>query len=88
MSHSKMTKRGYSLYIDKWNPSAKKYINTCALCGYRGYNPIIEDEGFIREFNDIGDLEYMAVYSELKKTLKALPLDSMGRCGVCAAKQM
>ena len=24
MSHSKTTKKGYSLYIEKWNPKAKK----------------------------------------------------------------
>ena len=42
MSHSKTTKKGYSLYIEKWNPKAKRYINTCALCGKQGYNPSIE----------------------------------------------
>lgn len=41
MSHSKRTKRGYSLYIGSWNGSAKKYINICMLCGRRGYSPAI-----------------------------------------------
>ena len=27
MSHSKYNKRGHSLYLDSWNPNAKKYIN-------------------------------------------------------------
>lgn len=46
MSHSKVTKRGYSLYIEKWNPSAKKYINICAVCGHKGYSPVIERDDF------------------------------------------
>ena len=31
MSHSKYNKRGKSLYLDNWNPNAKKYINV-VLC--------------------------------------------------------
>ncbi len=42
MSHSKHTKRGYSLYLEKWDSAAKKYIHTCALCGCRGYSPALE----------------------------------------------
>ena len=37
MSHSKYNKRGHSLYLDNWNPNAKKYINECKMCGYKGY---------------------------------------------------
>lgn len=44
MSHSKHTKRGYSLYLEKWDPAAKKYIRTCALCGCRGYSPALEQD--------------------------------------------
>lgn len=79
MSHSKHTKRGFSLYIEKWNSSAKKYINTCALCGRTGYSPVIEREDF--------RAENRAVYEELSKTLSALELDETGRCAVCAAVQ-
>ena len=46
MSHSKHTKRGYSLYIENWNRSAKKYINTCCICGHKGYSPVIEQDDF------------------------------------------
>ena len=80
MSHSKTTKKGYSLYIEKWNPKAKKYINTCALCGSQGYNPSIEQEGFI------DDAERRAICIELKKTLSVLPLDDCGRCADCAKR--
>ena len=47
MSHSKHTKRGYSLYIENWNRSAKKYINICCICGHKGYSPVIEQDDFV-----------------------------------------
>ncbi len=85
MSHSKTTKRGRSQYIEKWNPSAKKYINICVLCGRKGYNPSIEEHGFIKDDMRLGsDLERKAIYSELTKTLKPLSLDNEGRCSDCA----
>lgn len=80
MSHSKMTKKGYSLYIEKWNPKAKKYINTCTICGNRGYDPSIEQTGFI------DDTERRAIYVELSKIFSALPLDDYGRCADCAKR--
>ena len=46
MSHSKQTKRGFSLYLNNWNPSAKKYINTCCICGSQGFSPVILDQDF------------------------------------------
>ena len=81
MSHSKNTKRGYSLYLESWNPSAKKYINTCVICGHKGYSPVIDEDGFCDESPN------GAIYSELKKTLPPLPLDGLGRCEQCARVQ-
>ncbi len=81
MSHSKKTKRGYSLYIENWNASAKKYINTCAICGHKGYSPVIEWEGFA------DTLIKEAINRELTKTLKKLELDEQGRCKDCARIQ-
>ena len=78
MSHSKMTKRGRSLYLEEWNPSAKKFINVCKICGRRGYSPSIEAEGFC------DSPKRKAIYGELKQTLPILPLDELGRCEVCA----
>ena len=78
MSHSKMTKRGYSLYVEEWNPSAKKFINVCKICGRRGYSPSIEAEGFCNS------PKRKAIYGELKQTLPVLPLDEWGWCEVCA----
>lgn len=81
MSHSKMTKRGYSLYIENWNPKAKKYINTCVLCGCKGYSPVIEQESFVT------GLEKKAIYKELTKTMSKMELDEFGRCETCARVQ-
>lgn len=73
MSHSKHIKRGYSLYIEKWNAAAKKYINTCVICGHKGYSLVIEKESFCNS------LENKAIYRELTKTLSKLELDDLGR---------
>ena len=78
MSHSKITKRGYSFYLEQWFPGGKKYINVCKLCGQRGYSPVIEQAGFC------DDPHHRAVYTELVKTLRRLPLDEAGRCEMCA----
>ncbi|MBR6650468.1 MAG: hypothetical protein IKL36_03565 [Clostridia bacterium] len=87
MSHSKMTKRGRSQYIEKWNPSSKKYINTCVICGAQGYKPSIEEDDFVREnIYRIDDLENAAIRSELKKIFLPLPLDELNRCNDCAKR--
>jgi len=86
MSHSKLTRRGRSLYLEKWNPSAKKYICSCALCGKRGYSPAILEPDFVSAPGKLQDLERYAIREELIKTLCALPLDAQGRCEDCAAK--
>lgn len=82
MSHSKFRRKGHSLYIDNWNPSAKKYINTCCLCGREGYSPSILETDFINS------LEREAIYNELTKMFNSsLKLDSFGRCEKCAKIQ-
>ena len=85
MSHSKLTKRGKSLYVEKWNPSAKRFINTCAVCGAQGYDSGIDDEGFVFDnAKNIADFEHRAIRAELKGVMKPLPLDQLGRCADCA----
>lgn len=81
MSHSKITKRGFSLYIERWNRSAKKYINICSICGCKGYRPEIENDDFCSNF------EKKVIYKELTKILTRLPLDKLGRCAECAKIQ-
>lgn len=62
------------MYIEKWNPSAKKYINTCALCGKSGCSPSLEEPEMINSAEAI----------ELRKTLPVMALDHLGRCTECA----
>ena len=81
MSHSKFIKRGHSLYVESWNPSAKKYINTCKVCGHQGYSPTIEEEGFC------DDITRKGICYELKQIMDVLPLDEFGRCEICAKLQ-
>ena len=82
MSHSKFRRKGKSLYIDNWNPSSKKYINTCYLCKRKGYSPAIEEPDFV------SDIERKAIYEELTKMFdSSLVLDSFGRCEQCAKLQ-
>ena len=78
MAHSKMTKRGKSYFVEKWNPSSKRFINTCKLCGRVGYSPSIEEEGFT------DTSQHGAMYAELTAIYSPLPLDELGRCEVCA----
>ena len=80
MSHSKFNKKGISLYIQKSNPESRKYINTCSICGCKGYNPSIDCDGF----DD--DPIRRVVRHELKKNYPALLLDDYGRCADCAKR--
>lgn len=79
MSHGKMTKRGTSYFIEKWNPNAKRFIRICSLCGRKGYDPVIEEE----DFADCGT-GYGAIAQELKRVLPPLVLDESGHCPDCA----
>lgn len=82
MSHSKFRKKGQSLYLDNWNPSAKKYINSCCLCGRKGYSPTIEEKCFL------DTVEHKAIYEELTRLFdSSLSVDSWGRCNECATRQ-
>ena len=87
MSHSKTTKRGRSLYVEKWNPAAKKFIQACAVCGAQGYHPGIDDDGFVcNGAGEISDFEHRAIRSELNRVFKPLALDALGRCAECAKR--
>jgi hypothetical protein len=78
MSHSKPSKRGRSQYVEVWNPRAKRFIISCAICGHTGFNPSILDSGFGNT------LEKQAIRGSLQRTLDPLALDEFGRCSVCA----
>ena len=77
MSHSKMTKRGRSQYVESWNPAAKKYIIRCKCCGSEGYSPSVDEPDFCI------DPIRRAIASELTRIYKRLDLDELGRCSIC-----
>lgn len=81
MSHSKLIKRGRSLYIDRWNPAAKKYIHSCCVCGQKGYRTEIENDSFCCT------REKQAIFNVLVKTMSRLSLDEWGRYADCAGVQ-
>ena len=76
MSHSKYTRRGHSWYIEKLHRDAVKYINTCKVCGFRGYSPVLESEDCE---------EWRVIRQELMQMFPRLELDALGRCAQCAA---
>ena len=85
MSHSKFTKRGNSLYVDNWNPAAKKFINTCSVCGADGYDPSIDEVGFVYDnAGNVNNTEHKVIRAELQRILTPLPVDHLGRCSACA----
>lgn len=86
MTHSKLNKQKFSLYIKKWNPSAKKYVNVCSICGREGYSPVILEEDFYDKSPNVLS-EKREIYKELTRILNQLPLDGVERCEVCAKVQ-
>ena len=78
MSHSKFQqrKKGFSLAINKWNRTAKKYINICYICGSKGYNPVILEDSFDKVLRD-----------NLLKIHNPLSVDNLNRCEICAKIQ-
>ena len=83
MSHSKMTKKGKSHYVESRNSKAKNLINTCALCGNQGYKPSIDDDGFVNVSDTVKNYEHNAIRNELTAILKPLPLNEYNLCEVC-----
>ena len=83
MSHSKYNKRGKSFYATHCNPDAKRFLRVCALCGAEGYDPSIEDEGFIYPSPSKTDYVHRAIFDSLTKNYKPLHLDELGRCEIC-----
>lgn len=75
MSHSKYTRRGHSWYLEKLHPDAVKYVNTCKVCGFQGYSPVLESEDCE---------EWHVIRQELMQCYPKLELDELGRCPQCA----
>jgi hypothetical protein len=78
MSHSKMTRRGKSHYLESWNPSAKRFIVSCSLCGHAGFKPEVLEPSFSLTTKG------RETRRELEAVLKPLSIDAAGRCETCA----
>lgn len=86
MSRRKLIKRGSSVYLNNWNLSAKRFVNICNICGGQGYSPVILESDFYDKRPNLHS-EKRAIYEQLTRTLKPLPLDVFGRCEICARIQ-
>ena len=78
MSHSKMTRRGKSHYLESWDPRAKRFIVSCSHCGHLGFRPEVLEPAFVQTAKG------RPTKAELEAVLKPLTLDAAGRCEVCA----
>ena len=76
MSHSKYRKFGRSYLLERRGKS-EKYINTCAVCGSRGYDPSVDVDNLTQAGDEIR-------YRELMRIFPPLALDELGRCTDCA----
>lgn len=76
---------------DSWfdrNSYSKRFINTCAICGAKGYAPQIDDPDFADEkFSPHRDFSRKALRGMLRRYYKPLPLDGNGRCADCAGPE-
>jgi len=79
MSHSKMTRRGKSHYLESWNPSAKRFIVKCGLCGQVGFKPEVLEPSF--SLTEKGRV----TRRELEAVLKPLAVNAAGMCESCVS---
>jgi hypothetical protein len=64
---------------------AKRFINTCIICGRQGYAPQIDDADFVSESMMFHGLVREILQSQLREYFNLLPLDEAGRCEGCSA---
>jgi hypothetical protein len=85
-------KRGQAFYAEIVNPSAKKYLVQCNLCGRVGLKPeatgadsdeIKDDKTGKRHLKLKKQSQQIAIRS-LRRVYESLPLDKFGRCEICA----
>jgi len=73
---------------DNWfdqNPYAKRFINTCVMCGKQGYAPQIDNADFAgRESTVYHWFSREKLKAMLRNYYEPLALDETGRCESCA----
>ncbi len=78
MSHSKLTKRGRSHYLEVFNPEAKRFVVQCVLCGTTGFAPGV----LAPDFADSPVRKVVVL--KLQEVLEPLALNEAGQCEDCA----
>lgn len=78
MSYSKKRPQGRSLYLENWNPDARKYIVSCAGCGERGYCRTVEKSDFL------ATRKGRVIRDELSRLISVLELSDSGLCQDCS----
>jgi hypothetical protein len=75
---------------DYWfdlNPHAKRFINTCVMCGKQGYAPQIDDADFAGDESTVYHrLCRMQLKAMLSRYYEPLSLDEAGCCQGCARR--
>ena len=67
------------------NPFAKRFINTCAVCGAEGYAPQIDDADFAgNESTVFHQFSREKLQAMLRGYFEPLALDEAGHCAACA----
>ncbi len=85
-------KRGQSFWTEVVDPSAKRYLHECALCGRVGLKPgalnvdysAVENEKTINRHRKSATFDQELAVKNLLRTFGTLTLDERGRCKVCA----
>jgi hypothetical protein len=85
-------KRGQAFYAEIVNPSAKKHLVQCSLCGRVGLKPdasgvdydTIKDEKTIKRHQKLETLSQKIAIRSLQRVYEPLPLDKFGHCEICA----
>jgi hypothetical protein len=85
-------KRGQSFYGEVLDPSAKKYLNQCSLCGRVGLSPsaldvdydAVKQDKTVKPNLKMTKIIHKIAIGRLQRVYEPLPLDQFGRCEVCA----
>jgi hypothetical protein len=61
-------------------------MNTCVVCDRVGFAPqVLEPDFVVDPVRKVADLTRHAMRCALVRNYKALPLDKLGRCPICAS---
>jgi hypothetical protein len=85
-------KRGQSFYAEVLDPSIKKFLNQCSLCGRVGLSPsaldvdydAVKEQKTVKWDVKMAKVTQKVAVEKLQRVYDPLPLDEFGHCEVCA----